>query len=546
MYSIFIYPLFLSGLFLLPVFCAESSAATTTTSVSENGAPFRCYTCLGRDFDNCQSGSVQCAGTCWKIIDQEHELIAKGCTAEQKEDGTEEQNLNTRVQLPWTKDLETIQVPLLGFSLMLSYLTGQFFANKCENAQDLHDRNCSDYEHFFWFGKGKSKADYALIADRFRMARMKRCTSGRNCHGRLEPELIVLPDADDSELDIDSDESVELLADGEEENFSSDEETPIEVSERRRKRTFNFKWKSQRFVNRDVPWTEEDSMDESDEQEKSPVDYFRYFMTKDAIRLITEYTNIYAAQKKSKFRTTETEVETFLGVLLKMGVVTLPQFRMYWSAYFRVDSIANSMSRNRFIELLRFLHFNDNEKAVLDRHHPSYDTFYKVRPLLNLFLQSCRGLKNEEKHSIGKSVIPFKGRCGIRQPLPSNAWLIYRKDVEEFSGSSEKPLNLLDFTISVASSLCHAEEASELVRRGPKSRLSTSPTADGTTRGTRILTRSLAADLRYDEISHWPLSSEKRMRCKLCSKIVQFSCSKCQVFLCLTQERNCFRSYHTR
>ncbi|KAL1246258.1 ATP-dependent zinc metalloprotease FtsH [Trichinella spiralis] len=178
MYSIFIYPLFLSGLFLLPVFCAESSAATTTTSVSENGAPFRCYTCLGRDFDNCQSGSVQCAGTCWKIIDQEHELIAKGCTAEQKEDGTEEQNLNTRVQLPWTKDLETIQVPLLGFSLMLSYLTGQFFANKCENAQDLHDRNCSDYEHFFWFGKGKSKADYALIADRFRMARMKRCTSG--------------------------------------------------------------------------------------------------------------------------------------------------------------------------------------------------------------------------------------------------------------------------------------------------------------------------------------------------------------------------------
>ncbi|KRY18114.1 hypothetical protein T12_1654 [Trichinella patagoniensis] len=133
---------------ILPVFCAESSAATTT-SVSENGAPFRCYTCLGRDFDNCQSGSVQCAGTCWKIIDQEHELIAKGCTAEQKEDGTEEQNLNTRVQLPWTKDLETIRgviyyctgdfcngarelsiaLPLLGFSLMLSYLTVQFFSS---------------------------------------------------------------------------------------------------------------------------------------------------------------------------------------------------------------------------------------------------------------------------------------------------------------------------------------------------------------------------------------------------------------------------------
>ncbi|XP_003381329.1 hypothetical protein Tsp_07878 [Trichinella spiralis] len=59
-------------------------------------------------------------------LDSQHELIAKGCTAEQKEDGTEEQNLNTRVQLPWTKDLETIQG-------VIYYCTGDF----CNGAREL-------------------------------------------------------------------------------------------------------------------------------------------------------------------------------------------------------------------------------------------------------------------------------------------------------------------------------------------------------------------------------------------------------------------------
>ncbi|KRZ79916.1 hypothetical protein T10_4176 [Trichinella papuae] len=29
-----------------------------------------------------------------------------------------------------------------------------------------------------------------------------------------------------------------------------------------------------------------------------------------------------------------------------------------------------------------FLHLNDNDKGIMDKDHPNYDRFYKVRPLL--------------------------------------------------------------------------------------------------------------------------------------------------------------------
>lgn len=30
----------------------------------------KCYTCLGRDYDSCAVGSVTCAGSCFKLVDE--------------------------------------------------------------------------------------------------------------------------------------------------------------------------------------------------------------------------------------------------------------------------------------------------------------------------------------------------------------------------------------------------------------------------------------------------------------------------------------------
>ncbi|KRX55395.1 PiggyBac transposable element-derived protein 3 [Trichinella sp. T9] len=88
--------------------------------------------------------------------------------------------------------------------------------------------------------------------------------------------------------------------------------------------------------------------------------------------------------------------QTFLGALLKMGLVPKPQYSMYWSTELRCDAIADAMSRNRFREVLRYLHFNDNSEAVLDRESPHYDRLFKIRPLI----ESIR--RNELKQYIPK------------------------------------------------------------------------------------------------------------------------------------------------
>ena len=52
--------------------------------------------------------------------------------------------------------------------------------------------------------------------------------------------------------------------------------------------------------------------------------------------------------------------------------------------------------------------------------------------------------------------------------------------------------------------------------------------------------------LKNDNIGHWPdtVSKELRLRCKECSAKTATKCIKCNVFLCIMTNRNCFFTYH--
>uniref|UniRef100_A0A5S6QY68 Uncharacterized protein n=1 Tax=Trichuris muris TaxID=70415 RepID=A0A5S6QY68_TRIMR len=97
----------LFSLFALVTQCLD--AQSPEEKKSKEGI-FECYTCLGRNYENCMFGQTLCAGACWKMIDEKHELIAKGCTAEDKSDNKEESDVDTKVKLPWSPNgAETIQ-----------------------------------------------------------------------------------------------------------------------------------------------------------------------------------------------------------------------------------------------------------------------------------------------------------------------------------------------------------------------------------------------------------------------------------------------------
>ncbi|XP_069937974.1 polycystin-1-like protein 2, partial [Cherax quadricarinatus] len=65
------------------------------------------------------------------------------------------------------------------------------------------------------------------------------------------------------------------------------------------------------------------------------------------------------------------EIMRFIGILLFMGINSLPSLEDYWKAAFRSQQVADSMASKRFRYLRSHIHFNDNTKKDNDR-------FYKM------------------------------------------------------------------------------------------------------------------------------------------------------------------------
>ena len=151
----------------------------------------------------------------------------------------------------------------------------------------------------------------------------------------------MLPDADVSEPELeeeeDHDEEV-VSSDNNESDAENHEENPY------------FRWrKNLRPPNKDRTW--KGSFPAPPEEEWESIEYFYRFFTKDLINHIVEQTNIYALQQNSSFRTDIEEVEKFLGCLMKMGIVNMPRYEMYWAQSTRFGPVADVLSRNRFTEL---------------------------------------------------------------------------------------------------------------------------------------------------------------------------------------------------
>lgn len=83
-----------------------------------------------------------------------------------------------------------------------------------------------------------------------------------------------------------------------------------------------------------------------------PKDYFSMFFDHDLIALLVEQTNLYSVQTCGKnVQTNNCEIEQFLGILILMGIIKYPSYRMYWAQDTRIQTIADAMSINRFESL---------------------------------------------------------------------------------------------------------------------------------------------------------------------------------------------------
>nr|XP_047131906.1 uncharacterized protein LOC124810968 [Hydra vulgaris] len=122
-----------------------------------------------------------------------------------------------------------------------------------------------------------------------------------------------------------------------------------------------------------------------------------------------------------------------------------------------------------------------------------------------------------------------------------NAWLLYQRAHSQ-KNSSLQTLRLAEFKAEIAEvGLCKAEKGAS------KKRTAGRPSLESQIKKARHRQSLPIADVRTDDTSHWPIWAIERLRCRLpgCNGQSRVRCEKCQISLCYTKVKNCFKRFYT-
>ena len=89
---------------------------------------------------------------------------------------------------------------------------------------------------------------------------------------------------------------------------------------------------------------------------------------------------------------------------------------MYWSSdlVYKTGIFGDAMTCDRFLLLLRFLHFADND--ALDARDPDRDRLAKICPLINLIRDRCAAVYSPGKDlCVDESLVLFEGWVAFKQ-----------------------------------------------------------------------------------------------------------------------------------
>ena len=155
---------------------------------------------------------------------------------------------------------------------------------------------------------------------------------------------------------------------------------------------------------------------------QTPLDFFKLFFTTVVWTLLVSQTNLYYRQsvsvKPSVMEWVDVTVEemmAFVGLVIAMGVVRLPEIDDYWATdpMLQHPWFASIMSRTRFKQIVRYLHCADNISSV------STDKLRKLRSVVDMLNVSFRQMYTPSQClSIDESMVGTKCRISFLQYMP--------------------------------------------------------------------------------------------------------------------------------
>lgn len=256
-----------------------------------------------------------------------------------------------------------------------------------------------------------------------------------------------LPDDNTDEEDVDEDSGVgrdvfdnisneylpEVCGDidvfvNDDENTETDNESEEDTPPAKRRKTTNKKTSNtgkgkKKGLDEELEWKREDIADgvqyeniEGDNIEKLQVElghltkfeFFKLFFDDKVCDLIMKESVKYSQQENvHNFSLDSKDLHRFVGILFLTGYHSLPLIQHYWSndPDKGLSIVRQSMTRNRFQQIKRFLHFCDNQN--IDKNDP----FFKVRPLFNILNMNFMQFGVwAHTLSIDEEMVPYFGR----------------------------------------------------------------------------------------------------------------------------------------
>ena len=145
------------------------------------------------------------------------------------------------------------------------------------------------------------------------------------------------------------------------------------------------------------------------------LDYLLLLWPASLCELIALETNRYALQRgiASWQNVSTTEVWTFLGIIILMGIKRLPRISNYWSrdSFIGVPSMNQYMSVTRFWALWSNVHLVDNQivpaGSGLSR---------KIKPVIDTLSDTF--IKYSQELSVDEAMVKYKGRVGGKVVMP--------------------------------------------------------------------------------------------------------------------------------
>lgn len=158
---------------------------------------------------------------------------------------------------------------------------------------------------------------------------------------------------------------------------------------------------------------------------KTALDGFKVFFDDEVIHSIHYHTNLYQQQVLIEqhedldlngfVELTKEDIWSFLGCLMYMGIVKLPQYKFHWrqDTLFGKSIISEIMTKDKFEYIKKYFHLNDNLLA-----NP-VDKLYKLRPYLTRESNIWKSVYYPHRElCIDESMFGFRGRVKFKQYCP--------------------------------------------------------------------------------------------------------------------------------